>query len=103
MRGIQRNLSSFEAAGIHPVAISADTPEESRELCRKAGLTFPILSDRQAEVIRRYDLLVRGAGEDSRDIAGTAEFLLDSSGVVRWRRLSETKAEQLLEAAQKLD
>lgn len=85
------------------MAISADTPEESRELCRKAGLTFPILSDRQAGVIRRYDLLVRGGGEDSRDIAGTAEFLLDSSGIVRWRRLSETNAEQLVEAAKRMD
>ena len=88
---------------MYPVAISADTPEDSRELCRKAGLTFPILSDRQAQVIRQYDLAVAGAGEDSRDIAGTAEFLLDSSGVVRWRRLSETRAERLLEAAKKLD
>jgi len=103
LRGIQRNLSSLEAAGIHPVAISADTPEESQELCRKAGLTFPLLSDRQAQVIRRYDLLVPKAGADLRDISATAEFLLDSSGIVRWRRLSETRAEQLLEAAQKMD
>ena len=85
------------------MAISADTPEESQELCRKAGLTFPILSDRQAQVIRRYDLLVAGAGEDGRDIAGTAEFLLDSSGLVRWRRLSETNADRFVEVAQKLN
>lgn len=101
MRGIQRNLGSLEAAGIHPVAISADSPAEAQELCRRAGLTFPILSDRQAQVIRSYDLLVPRGGEDSRDIAGTAEFLLDSSGIVRWRRLSETRAEQFVEAATK--
>ena len=89
----------MQAAGIHPLAISPDTPEESRELCRKAGLTFPILSDRQAQVIRSYDLLVAGAGQDARDISGTAEFLLDSSGIVRWRRLSETSGDRLLEAA----
>jgi peroxiredoxin len=85
------------------VAISADTPEESRELCRKAGLTFPILSDRSAEAIRHYDLLVAAGGEDGRDIAGTAEFLLDSSGTVRWRRLSETNAERFVEAARTLN
>lgn len=103
MRGIQRNLKELEARGVQPVAISADTVEESQELCRKAGLTFPILSDRQAQVIRRYDLLVAGAGEDGRDISGTAEFLLDSSGAVRWRRLSETNANRFVEAAQKLN
>ena len=35
----------------------------------------------------QYDLLLKGAGEEGRDISGTAEFLLDSSGTVRWRRL----------------
>jgi hypothetical protein len=61
-----------------------------------------LLSDRKAEVIRSYDLLVSGAGEDSRDIAGIAEFLLDSSGTVRWRHFGETKAERLVEEAKKL-
>lgn len=84
------------------MAISADTPEESRELCRKAGLTFPVLSDRNAQAIRRYDLLVTAGGEDGRDIAGTAEFLLDSSATVRWRKMYETKAEQFVDAAKTL-
>jgi peroxiredoxin len=92
----------LESAGIRTVAISADTPEESSELCSKAKLTFPLLSDRNAQVIRSYDLLVPGAGADSRDIAGTAEFLLDSSGKVRWRKMGETKAERFVEEAQKL-
>jgi hypothetical protein len=61
-----------------------------------------LLSDRKAEVIRSYDLLVPGAGEDSRDIAGIAEFLLDSSGTVRWRHFGETKPERLVEEAKKL-
>jgi peroxiredoxin len=52
LRGIEKALNSLEGSGIRPVAISADTPEESRELCRKAGLTFPILSDRNAQAIR---------------------------------------------------
>lgn len=61
-----------------------------------------MLSDLKAEVIRSYDLLVPGGGEDSRDIAGIAEFLLDSSGTVRWRHFGETKVERLVEEAKKL-
>jgi peroxiredoxin len=102
LRGIQRNLAALEAAGVRAVAISADTNDESRELCRKANLTFPLLSDRKAEVIRSYDLLVPGAGEDSRDISGIAEFLLDSSGTVRWRHFGEKRVERLIEEAKKL-
>jgi hypothetical protein len=44
------------------VAISVDPPEVSRDLSKKAGYTFSILSDPNAEVIRRYDLLHVGGG-----------------------------------------
>jgi peroxiredoxin len=86
--------------GILPVAISADSPEESRDhLIQKAGLTYPLLSDGKAEAIRHYDLLSPGAGVGGRDIAGTAEFLVDPSGTVRWRNLNEAGPEAFLEAA----
>ncbi|MDX6446774.1 MAG: glutaredoxin-dependent peroxiredoxin [Blastocatellia bacterium] len=86
------------------MAISVDSPEESRDLCQKAGYTFPFLSDPKAEAIRRYDLVHAGAGEGGRDIARPAEFLLDSSGTVRWVNLTENywvraRPEQILEAA----
>jgi hypothetical protein len=47
--------------------------------------------------------LIAKAGEDGHDISGTAAFLLDSSGTVRWRILHETGAQQFLEAAKTLD
>jgi len=74
---------------VRPVAISVDKPEESRDLMRKAGYSFTFLSDPNAEVIRRYDILHKGAGEHGRDIARPAEFLVDRGGVVRWRNLTE--------------
>ena len=97
----------MEAAGIRPVAISVDTPEVSRDLCQKAGYTFAFLSDPKADVIRRYDLIHAGAGENGQDIARPAEFLLDSSGAVRWINLTENyrvraRPEQILEAAKAL-
>lgn len=106
-RGIQNNLAKFEEAGIRPVAISVDTPEESRNLCQQAGYTFPFLSDPKAEVIRRYDVLHAGAGIEGQDIARPAEFLLDSSGTVRWVNLTENyfvraRPEQILEVAKAL-
>ncbi len=104
MRSIQTSLAKFEEAGIRPVAISVDSPEESRDLCQKAGYTFSFLSDPKAEAIRRYDLVHTGAGEGGRDIARPAEFLLDSAGTVRWVNLTENywvraRPEQILEAA----
>lgn len=71
------------------MAISVDTPEQSRNLMQQAGYTFAFLSDQKAEVIRRYDLLHAGAGEGGTDIARPAEFLVDKTGTVRWINLTE--------------
>jgi len=71
------------------VAISVDAPEESADLCRKAGYAYTFLSDPNAEVIRRFDLLHPGAGVNAHDIARPDEFLLDSSGIVRSVNITE--------------
>jgi peroxiredoxin len=100
-------LGKFNEVGIRPVAISVDTPQESRDLAQKAGYTFMFLSDRNAEVIRRYDLLHAGAGITGNDVARPAEFLVDSSGTVKWINLTENywvraRPEQVLEVAKLL-
>jgi peroxiredoxin len=64
--------------------MSVDPPEESADLCRKAGYTYTFLSDSNAEVIRRFDLLPPGAGVNGHDIVRPAGFLLDFSAIVRW-------------------
>ncbi len=79
----------------------------SRNLCRKARYTYTFLSDPKAEVIRRYDLLHRGAGVNGQDIARPAEFLLDSSGMIRWVNLTEdyrvrARPDQIVEQAKSL-
>lgn len=84
-----------------------DAPDVSRDLAGKAGYTFLILSDTKAEVIRQYHLLHTGGGPDGEDIARPAEFLIDSSGTVRWRNLTEdirirARANEMLAVAKSL-
>jgi peroxiredoxin len=104
LRSIEKSLDQFEAVGIRPVAISVDSPEVSRDLAQGAGYTFTILSDPNAEAIRRYDLVHAGAGVNGHDIARPAEFLVDSTGTVRWLNLTESywvraRPEQILEVS----
>ena len=104
---MEKRLAEFEAAGVRPVAISVDTPELSRDLAKKAGYTFPILSDPDTAVIRRYHLLHTGGGPDGHDIARPAEFLVDSSKIVRWSNFTEdirvrARADEMLAAAKQL-
>ena len=85
------------------IAISVDAPEINGRQRQKLGYTYTFLSDPKAEVLRRYDLLHRGAGPKGTDIARPAEFVIDSSGTIRWVNLTENigvraRPEQVLEA-----
>ena len=103
MRSFHQHLSEFDARGIRVVGISVDPPEINRRQSQKLGYTFPLLSDPNAQVIRRYDVLHPGAGPKGADVARPAEFLIDSSRVVRWVNLTDNIAvrarpEQVLSA-----
>lgn len=54
--------------------------------------TFPLLSDADASVVRRYDVLHRGFGPKGNDIARPAEFYVDANGMVQWVNLTENIA-----------
>jgi peroxiredoxin len=108
LRGVENNLPALSDAGIRTVAISVDSPEINREyMLQKAGYTFTFLSDPKLEAIRRYDLVHAGQGENGADVARPAEFLIDPSGTVRWRMMTENlfrraRPEQILEIAKSL-
>jgi peroxiredoxin len=52
------------------------------------GWTYTFLSDEKAEVLRRYDLHQDMEGMPV-GVARPAELLVDPSGTVRWRDLTE--------------
>jgi len=84
-----------------------DAPDVTKSLCQRRGYTYTFLSDPNAEVIRRYDVLHPGAGMKGHDIARPAEFLVDSSGTVRWVNLTNdlrvrARPEQMIQAVKAL-
>ncbi len=104
---MEQHLKDFDARRIAIAAISVDSPEESRKLIQSRGFHYPILSDPKAEVIRRYGVLHPNGGEDGRDIARPAEFLVDSTGKIVWENLTDdlrvrARPEAVLEAGDKL-
>ena len=92
MRSFQKRLADFDSRGVRLAAISVDSIDVTRTHCQKMGYTFPFLSDQNAEVIRRYDVLHRGAGPKNNDIARPAEFYVDANGRVQWVNLTENIA-----------
>ena len=56
------------------------------------GYTFTVLSDPEAQVVRRYDLLHPGGGPKHSDISRPAEFIVGPDGVIRWMNLTDNIA-----------
>ena len=90
------------------MGISVDSTDNTRKhMLQEAGYTFTFLSDPTLETIRRYDLVHLKELASGADIARPAEFLIDSSGTIRWRMVTENffkiaQPEQFLEAAKAL-
>ncbi len=87
------------------MGVSVDPPDVTLDHIRKAGFTFTFLSDHEHKAIRSYDL-VHGSPEEG-PIARSAEFLIDSQGIVRWRNLTSDyyvrlRPEQVFEAMDRL-
>jgi len=89
LRGFEQHLGEFRQRKVAIAAISVDSTDESLKLCHARGFTFPFLSDPKAEVIRSYGVLHPKGGENGRDIARPAEFLVDAAGIVRWVKLTD--------------
>ena len=69
------------------VAVSVDPPAVNREHVGKMGWTYPVLSDPGAKVTRQYGLL--HSVSEEQQLARPAELLIDPTGTVRWRDLTE--------------
>ncbi|MFQ5778100.1 MAG: peroxiredoxin family protein [Terriglobia bacterium] len=89
LRNLQNHLDKFTAQGVRIVAVGIDPPDVTRKHVDKQGYSFTFLSDMEAEVIGRYDLLHEGGGPRRADVSHPAQFLIDSTGTVRWRNLAK--------------
>jgi len=71
------------------VAIAADPPEQRANLVAKLGLGFPVLSDPEREVIKRY-----GVEDAENEIAWPALFVIGPDGTILKRVMLETYKER---------
>lgn len=81
---LQQHIDQFTAAGIRIFAVSYDTVEELAAFTAAYGITYPLLSDRGSEVIRRYGILNTTLAEDHQNygIPFPGAYVLDADGRV---------------------
>ena len=75
-RGFQRDLAAFQAHGAAVAGISADDGESHESFCGSEGLAFPLLSDPDGAVSRRYGSWIPPYSQRH-------TFLVDPEGTLR--------------------
>lgn len=88
LQQLHKGQAALARRGVQVLAISADPIEEAQGLARRLALGFPVLSDPQRLVIRRY-----GVEDAANEIAWPALFLVTrgagDKGQIRWREISD--------------
>lgn len=77
-RGFQRDLSAFHALNAEVIGVSADPADSHADFCGSEGLRYPLLSDPDGQVSRRY-------GSWIPPFSQRHTFLIDPSGRLRAR------------------
>lgn len=96
-RGFQRDLASFTSLNTAIVGVSADRPDQHSSFCESEGLAFPLLSDPDGQVSKRY-------GSWIPPFSQRHTFLIDPQGVIRehWVGVRPgAHSQEVLEAVQR--
>ena len=80
MELLRDRSEEFEEAGVRIFAISRDSPWTHIAWSAALDLTFPLLSDWNAEAVHGFDVAIEFNG--MRDVAARSAFLVDGDGVV---------------------
>ncbi len=77
---LQENLESFNEAGIAVVGITYDSPELQQAFVDEQGISYPLLSDINAESVIALDTLNQDyvPGDDNYGIPNPGVFIVNS-------------------------
>jgi hypothetical protein len=81
---LQQSLEKIRARGLGLAAVSYDSAAVLKNFSERKSIAFPLLSDKDSEVIRRYGLLNESIDKNAAQygIPYPATFVLDRAGVV---------------------
>ena len=68
------------------VAISVDNLSNAQTMASNSGVSFPILYNPDKDVVKAYGVL----NPQDNNLARPSTFIIDSSGVIRWKYLGST-------------
>ncbi len=82
------SLTEFEELDAKVLGISVDSHYSLRAFEDEEGLTFPLLSDFNKEIIRKYDVVHEDL-DGLKEVAKRSIFVLDGDGIIRYKWISD--------------
>ena len=85
---MQDNYAKIQAAGAELIAISSDDEGDTKQTIQNHGLKFPVLADKDREVINAYNVVDPGNNR----IARPAAYIVRKGGEIAWKSLDAKAA-----------
>jgi len=90
MCALRDSLARFNKMNAHILGIGVSDPFSNKAFAERNGLTFPLLSDYERKVIRAWGIALDDfAGMKGYTAAKRSVFILDKTGTVRFRWVSD--------------
>jgi len=86
---VRDNLKMYEKLDVQPIGISVDTLHTLAKFKAEQNLNFPLLSDFNKEVSKKYDTLYETFGYDMKGVSKRAAFLIDREGIIEYAEVLE--------------
>ena len=86
MCALRDRMDQFNSMNAQVLGISVDAPFAQKAWSDANNLNFPLLSDYTRQVVNEYDVALENlAGLENYVVANRAVFIVDKSGVVRYK------------------
>jgi hypothetical protein len=94
---LQVHQEEFRKRGLNVAAISYDSVEVLRDFATRRGIAFPLLSDKDSQVIRAFGILNENAPRDSfvYGVPNPGTYVLDATGAVTAKYFEEDYTERV--------
>ncbi|HND87723.1 MAG TPA: peroxiredoxin [Saprospiraceae bacterium] len=87
------SIGEYEKLDAQILAVSVDSPFTLAKWKEEQGFNFPLLSDFNKSVSKKYDALYKEFALGLKGVAKRSAFVIDSGGIVRYAEVLENAGE----------
>jgi len=92
---LRDSLARMNSLNASVVAVSVNDPFSNKAFAEKNGLSFPLLSDYNREVVRKYGIALDDfAWMKGYTAAKRSVFIIDKTGTIRYRWVSDDPSKE---------